>query len=276
MKDPRRSIEQFCYKHPGFGIPNLMRYITAANVAIWVLGAINRSFLGVLTFDPALILHGQIWRLVSFIFYPPSMGLLAFLAFWFYYWIGSTLEAQWGNGQFTIYYFSGVILTVLYGFIIYFITGRSVNLGSEYIYLSMFFSFAVLYPDMQVLFMYIIPIKIKYLAIVDAVFFAYSVIANSFPVNLLPLVALINFFIFCGGELFASLPRRPSKNTVNFRQESARIRREQKDKLYTHKCAVCGRTDVDHPELEFRYCSKCQGYHCFCSDHINNHIHFTE
>jgi len=84
------------------------------------------------------------------------------------------------------------------------------------------------------------------------------------------------FFIFCGGELFASLPRRPSKNTVNFRQESARIRREQKDKLYTHKCAVCGRTDVDHPELEFRYCSKCQGYHCFCSDHINNHIHFTE
>ena len=276
MKDPRRSIEQFCYKHPGFGIPNLMRYITAANVAICVLGAINRSFLGVLTFDPALILHGQIWRLVSFIFYPPSMGLLAFLAFWFYYWIGSTLEAQWGTGQFTIYYFSGVILTVLYGFIIYFITGRSVNLGSEYIYLSMFFSFAVLYPDMQVLFMYIIPIKIKYLAIVDAVFFAYSVIANSFPVNLLPLVALINFFIFCGGELFALLPRRPSKNTVNFRQESARIRREQKDKLYTHKCAVCGRTDVDHPELEFRYCSKCQGYHCFCSDHINNHIHFTE
>lgn len=276
MKDPRRSIEQFCYKHPGFGIPNLMRYITAANVAIWVLGAINRSFLGVLTFDPALILHGQIWRLISFIFYPPSMGLLAFLAFWFYYWIGSTLEAQWGTGQFTIYYFSGVILTVLYGFIIYFITGRSVNLGSEYIYLSMFFSFAVLYPDMQVFFMYIIPIKIKYLAIVDAVFFAYSVIANSFPVNLLPLVALINFFIFCGGELFASLPRRPSKNTVNFRQESARIRREQKDKLYTHKCAVCGRTDVDHPELEFRYCSKCQGYHCFCSDHINNHIHFTE
>ena len=128
----------------------------------------------------------------------------------------------------------------------------------------------------QVLFMYIIPIKIKYLAIVDAVFFAYSVIANSFPVNLLPLVALINFFIFCGGELFALLPRRPSKNTVNFRQESARIRREQKDKLYTHKCAVCGRTDVDHPELEFRYCSKCQGYHCFCSDHIFNHEHFRE
>lgn len=276
MKDPRRSIEQFCYKHPGFGIPNLMRYITAANVAIWVLGAINRSFLGVLTFDPALILHGQIWRLVSFIFYPPSMGLLAFLAFWFYYWIGSTLEAQWGTGQFTIYYFSGVILTVLYGFIIYFITGRSVNLGSEYIYLSMFFSFAVLYPDMQVLFMYIIPIKIKYLAIVDAVFFAYSVIANSFPVNLLPLVALINFFIFCGGELFASLPRRPSKNTVNFRQSpraSGASRRTSSIRISARSAA--GQTSTIR-SLNSATAQVSGLITAFCHDHINNHIHFTE
>ena len=151
-----------------------------------------------------------------------------------------------GNRQFTIYYFSGVILTVLYGFIIYFITGRSVNLGSEYIYLSMFFLVCRPVPGHAVLFMYIIPIKIKYLAIVDAVFFVYSVIANSFPVNLLPLVALVNFFIFCGGELFASLPRREQKHR-QLPSESARIRREQKDKLYTHKCAVCGRTDVDHP-----------------------------
>ncbi|MCR4607801.1 MAG: hypothetical protein K5771_08765, partial [Oscillospiraceae bacterium] len=65
-------------------------------------------------------------------------------------------------------------------------------------------------------------------------------------------------------------------NTVSFKQESERIRREQQSNLYTHKCAVCGRTDADHPELEFRFCSKCAGYHCFCQDHINNHIHFTE
>ena len=55
-----------------------------------------------------------------------------------------------------------------------------------------------------------------------------------------------------------------------------RINREQNSKPYHHKCAVCGRTDADHPELEFRYCSRCAGYHCFCQDHINNHIHFTE
>lgn len=277
MRNPMNRIERFCYEHPNFGIKNLMMYISIANVAFWVLGAINRPFLSYLSFDAAAILHGQVWRLVTFMLYPPSTGLLAFIAFYFYYWIGSTLEQYWGSGQFTIYFFSGVILTVLYGFLIYFITGSNVRLDSQYIYLSMFFSFAALFPDMQVLFMYIIPIKMKYLAIVDAVFFALAVITNPFPVNLLPIVAVLNFFLFCGGDLLSHVrPNRTSRGTVNFRKESRRIRREQQSKLYTHKCAVCGRTDVDYPNLEFRYCSRCQGYHCFCIDHINNHIHFTE
>ncbi len=277
MRNPMNRIERFCYEHPNFGIKNLMMYISIANVAFWVLGAINRPFLSYLSFDAAAILHGQVWRLVTFMLYPPSTGLLAFIAFYFYYWICSTLEQYWGSGQFTIYFFSGVILTVLYGFLIYFITGSNVRLDSQYIYLSMFFSFAALFPDMQVLFMYIIPIKMKYLAIVDAVFFALAVITNPFPVNLLPIVAVLNFFLFCGGDLLSHIrPNRSSRSTVNFRKESRRIRREQQSKLYTHKCAVCGRTDVDYPNLEFRYCSRCQGYHCFCIDHINNHIHFTE
>lgn len=277
MRNPMNRIERFCYDHPNFGIRNLMMYVSIANVAFWVLGAINRPFLSYLSFDAVAILHGQIWRLVTFMLYPPSTGLLAFIAFYFYYWIGSTLEQYWGSGQFTIYFFSGVILTVLYGFLIYFITGSNVRLDSQYIYLSMFFSFAALFPDMQVLFMYIIPIKMKYLAIVDAVFFALAVITNPFPVNLLPVVAVLNFFLFCGGDLLRYIrPVRASQSTVNFRRESRRIRREQQSKLYTHKCAVCGRTDADYPNLEFRYCSRCQGYHCFCIDHINNHIHFTE
>ena len=276
MTDPRRKIEEFCARHPNFGIPNLMRYIVIANVVFWILGAINQPLMSYLYFNPALILRGQIWRIISFVFIPPSTGVLAFIAFYFYYWIGNTLENQWGTGQFTIYFFTGVILTVLYGFLIYFVTGRSVNLSSTYIYLSMFFSFAALFPDMQVLFLFIIPVKMKYLALVDAAFFLISVITTPFPENLLPVVAVLNFLIFCSGDLKAMLPRRQSKGTINFKRESARIRREQQDKLYTHKCAVCGRTDTDYPDLEFRYCSRCAGYHCFCSDHINNHIHFTE
>lgn len=279
MKDPMYYVERFCYKHPNFGITNLMRYISIANVVLWLFGTLNPAFLSYLAFDPGAILHGQIWRLVSFVFYPPSMGLLAFIAFYFYYWIGSTLEAHWGTGQFNIYFFTGVILTVIYGFLMYFITGASFRLDAQYIYLSMFFSFAALYPNMEVLLFFIIPIKIKYLAYIDAAYFIIGVISGSFPANLLPVVAVLNFLIFCGGDLFRDIRRvhrGSSASAVNFRRESKRIRREQEQKLYNHKCAVCGRTDRDYPNLEFRYCSRCAGYHCFCEDHINNHIHFTE
>ena len=276
MKDPMTYIERFCRKHPNFGIPRLMMYLSIANVVFWLLGMINPVLIRYLAFDPELVLHGQVWRLVSFAMIPPSYGMLAVIAIYFYYWIGSTLEQYWGTPQFNIYFFTGILLTLLYGFLIYFITGKPFSLTAEYVYLSMFFSFAALFPDMQVLLFFIIPIKMKWLALVDAAFFLYEVLTTRFPGNLLPVVAVLNFFIFCGGDLLRNRPRKRSAGAVNFRREASRIRREQRDKLYTHKCAVCGRTDVTNPELEFRYCSRCAGYHCFCQDHINNHIHFTE
>ena len=276
MKDPRSYIERFCYKHPNFGIPRLMMYVAIGNVVFWLLGAVNSRIPYYLVFDPYLILHGQVWRLFTFALYPPSTGFLAFIAIYFYYWIGSTLEQYWGTPQFNIYFFSGLLLTILYGFLIYFITGVHIQLDAEYVYLSMFFSFAALFPDMQVLLFFIIPVKMKWLALLDAAFFLFRVLTTPFPYNLLPIVAVLNFVIFCGGDLLRLVPKRTSRNTVNFRRESQRIRREQRDQLYHHKCAVCGRTDVTNPELEFRYCSRCAGYHCFCQDHINNHIHFTE
>ena len=276
MKDPMTYIERFCRKHPNFGIPRLMMYVSIANVAFWLLGLVNPVLINYLSFDPYLVLHGQVWRIISFAMIPPSDGMLAVIAIYFYYWIGSTLEQYWGTPQFNIYFFTGILLTLLYGFLIYFITGIRLQLTATYVYLSMFFSFAALFPDMQVLLFFIIPVKMKWLALIDAAFFVYGVLTTPFPLNLLPIVAVLNFFLFCGGDLLRRLPRRPSANTVNFRRESNRIRREQRDNLYKHKCAVCGRTDVTNPELEFRYCSRCAGYHCFCQDHINNHIHFTE
>ena len=281
MKDPRNAIERFCYKHPRFGVPNLILYIVIGNVLFWVAGVLlrNNTLLSYISFDAAGILHGQIWRLVSFMFYPISFSpLFALLSFYFYYWMGSSLEKYWGTGQFTLYILIGWAVTVLFGFIVYFVTGYSVSISGYYLYMSMFFAFSVLFPDMQVLLFMIIPVKIKWLAWIDAAYFAFVVLSgwSSFPLNLLPLVAVINFFVFFGGELWRNRPRPASQSTINFRREAARLRREQRDQLYKHKCAVCGRTDATNPELEFRYCSRCAGYHCFCQDHINNHIHFTE
>jgi len=281
MKSLMNKIDRFCYRHPNFGIPNLMLYVVIGNVIVWLFSLMDHSgtMLNLLYFSPYHILRGQVWRLVTFMIFPVNTGYLALIAFYFYYFIGRTLEQQWGSGKFTIYFFSGVLLTVLYGFAVYFIFGISLSVTASYIYLSMFFAFATLFPDMEVLLFFILPIKMKWLAVVDAAFFLLAIVTGSFPGNLLPLVAIANYLLFCGGWLFAYLSprqRRQRNNVVQLRNEIRRIQDAQRTKPYTRRCEVCGRTDGDYPDLEFRYCSRCAGYHCFCIDHINDHRHFSE
>lgn len=258
-----------------------MKFLIIGNAVVWIFSLMDTTgtVLWYLSLNPQMILQGQVWRLVTFALIPDASGILALLFLYFYYFIGSVLEREWGSAKFNCYFFSGLLFTILYSFIIYFITGRSMSIGAEYIYLSMFFSFATFYPEQRVLLFFFIPLKIKWLAIVDAAFFLLEVIRSPFPYSLLPLVAVLNYLLFCGDMLFAGIsPQRvrQKQKTVNFRREAARVRSEQSRAPYRFKCAVCGRTDTDNPGLEFRYCSRCAGYHCFCMDHINNHIHFTE
>lgn len=260
-----------------------MLFIVIGNAIVFLFQAMDttNTFIYYLYFNPTLILHGQIWRLITFIFVPASSNLFFLaVALYFYYFIGSTLERLWGVAKFTLYYLFGIFFTMLYGIIAsFFVNTPYIFLDAAYINLSMFFAFAVLFPDMQVLLFFVIPIKIKWLAMVNAVVFALSVFFTPFPQNLLPLVALMNFFIFCGGYLADYVKRSRAGNSKaarNFRVEATRAKNDLNHKPYRHKCAVCGRTDTDYPDLEFRYCSQCDGYHCFCQDHINNHVHFKE
>lgn len=279
MKKLMDKIDRFCYTHPNFGIPRLMMYIVIGNIAVFLLSGMDTTGMlrGMLAFSPELIFkHGQIWRLITFVFIPESSGLALILWLYFYYFIGNALEDQWGTAKFTVFYLSGVVLTIIYGTLAWLITGISYSVSVHYLNLSMFFAFATMYPDMQVLFMFIIPIKIKWLAIADAVLFAAEILMGSFPMNLLPVVALLNYVLFFGDWLFGYFgkeKRQQRKNTVNFKNEQRRIHHEMKTKAYNRKCEVCGRTDTDYPDLEFRYCSRCEGYHCYCMDHINNHVH---
>ncbi|MBR2716192.1 MAG: hypothetical protein IKD79_00460 [Oscillospiraceae bacterium] len=286
MRTLDRAIARFCYKHPKFGIPRLILYVIIGSAIVYVFNLMDttNSFLYYLTFDPSYILRGQIWRLVTWIFIPyQSRIIYELLALYFYYFVGTTLESQWGPARFTLYYLLGVVIHIVFGFVIWAILGSfrfsmySTLFSSYFLNFSMFFAFAALFPNHRVLLFFFIPIKIKWLAVVDALYFIYYIIILPFPLSLLPIVAVVNFLIFCSGTLFgylAPLRARAGGNTVSFKREARRIRREQESAPYRHKCAVCGRTDADHPELEFRYCSKCEGYHCFCMDHINSHIHF--
>ena len=288
MKAIDNALERFCYKHPKFGIRNLMLYIVAGNALVYILGIMDTTgtFLNFLLFSPELIFKGQVWRLISFVFLPAYYSVTDIfwlaISLYFYYFIGSALERHWGPGKFTLYYISGVILNIVYGFILHFcgFGALSIFMTASYINLSMFFAFAVLWPETMVLLFFFIPVKVKWLAWLDAALFVYNIAVQMdiFPMNLLPIVAVLNFLIFCGSEVFRgfSTTVKRSSRVTDFKQAARRTEHEQNIRGYRHKCSVCGRTDTDYPDLEFRYCSRCTGYHCFCEDHINSHVHFTE
>ena len=290
MKKLYDGVQRFCAAHPRFGIPNLMRVIVIGNVAVYVLMLLTQAndanALSFLTFNLNALLHGEVWRLVTFVFVPAYSSPFALLiSLYFYYWIGSTLERQWGTAKFNLYYISGALLTVLGVVLASLITGNPylTAAGTGYVNLSMFFAFAFLFPDTTVLLFFILPVRMKWLAYLDGALFAFDIIkaigAHNWAGVVLPIVALLNFAVFIWPEVHYLKERakyQNSRKTVQFRQAQQQQAKQAQQQGYRHKCAVCGRTDVDHPELEFRYCSRCVGYHCFCQDHINNHVHFTE
>lgn len=204
----KNRINQFSYRHPDFGVMNLMKYIAIANAVFWILNFIVPSFVSYLAFNPYYIFHGQIWRIVSFVFFPPSTSILGAVAIYFYYVIGNVLEARWGTAKFNLFVLSGVLMTMLYGFLVYFLLHVSISLTAEYIFLSMFFAFALLFPDTQVLYMFLVPIKMKWLALLDLAFFVFDIFTRSFPSNLLPLIAILNVLLFCGIDDFKNLFRK--------------------------------------------------------------------
>ena len=273
-----RSVHRFLYAHPRFGIPRLMLWIIIGNALIYLISMMDRS--GMLVYQlcliPSQLLKGEIWRLVTFVFIPNSGGIWLVIELYFYYLIGGMLERAWGTGKFTVYYLCGMLITVIYGILAYLITGSNSAVTGSYLSLSMFFVYATLWPENRVMLFFVIPIKVKWLAWFEAALFVISMILNR---TLLPLVGVANYFLFCGDSLLASiklLRMRTSGSAARFRRNVRQAEQSRENRPYSRKCAVCGRTDTDHPELEFRYCSKCVGYHCFCQDHIQSHVHFTQ
>lgn len=283
------AMERFALRHPNFGVPNLMLYIVIGNVAaFFLLRMTNYQAYLAMAFEWGSILRFQLWRLVSFIFIPQSTEPFSLiLSLYFMYFIGSMLEREWGTPKFNLYYLSGVVLTILTGIISYYAFGVGILTGTYYVNMSMFLAFAALYPDARLMLFYIIPVKAKWLALADAALFAVDVIAallrGDWLSALLPVIALLNFLIFFWCEIADQIDRRRayarhrnSHQTIQFKSAVRQQRKKEAQQGYRHKCSVCGRTDTDYPDLEFRYCSRCAGYHCFCVDHIFNHEHFKE
>lgn len=283
MRKLNDAIDRFCALHPRLGIPNLMRYIVAANAVIYIFSLFDRSglLLQTLAMDPGAVLRGQVWRLVTYVLIPTSGSFWLIISLFFYYWLGETLERLWGSAKFTVYYVSGALLTSLATLLVYFIDGISMPVyGASYVNTALFMAYALTYPDAMVRIYFILPIKMKWLAILEAVLYAVNVVryaaAGLWGMALLPIVAMLNLFIFFSPDF----SRRADQFQARHRSEAVQFRKAVKEQKrqrgYNHKCEVCGRTDTDFPDLQFRYCSKCTGYHCYCEEHIFNHVHHTE
>lgn len=295
-----------------FAIKNLTLYILLGYAVGFVVQNMIPQLYVYLVMDPGLVLKGQIWRLFTWVITPPQdMSVFVIFMFMFFYWIGSVLENTWGTFRYNLYIFSGIFFNTVGAMLTYGILKLidpqladfiPILITTYYINLTSFLAFALTFPDMQVMFMFIFPIKVKWLAIVDLVLIGMDfvsvgsqvsnvvntmkqeVINNSqalaeldtfrnmfvWSSRAMMLIPLLNFIIFF---LMTRNMRRLSPAEIKRKQHYKKEVKSATRMISKHKCAICGRTEADDEDLVFRFCSKCQGNYEYCQDHIFNHIH---
>jgi len=286
LKNLRRQFEVYCYKNRSKGIPNLMLYIVAGTALVYLMSEMSGNYFlyNLLYFDREAILHGQVWRLFTYpLTYRIDNLLLMVVSLFCYYSLGRAMENIWGTLRFNLFYLTGVLMMDVYCMIF---GGRA---SVTYLNLSLFLSYATLFPDSQFLLFFIIPVKAWIFALFDLVIVLMDLLTLPFPYNLFSVISLANYFLFFGKDVLNVLPmswrinarrlfkkepvRQKKAKVIQFNAGSYEASKAAPKAPYTHRCTVCGRTDVSNPELEFRYCSRCKGYYCYCEDHINNHSH---
>lgn len=259
-----------------FAIPNLTMYLIGAYIIGFGIYYFLPGLFKWLTLEPYFILKGQVWRVISWVLVPPSGSLISIIFIvLLYYSLGTALERAWGTFRYNVYIFSGILFTVIGAFALYFIAGTGMIgygglFSTYYINMSIFLAFAVSYPDMELLLYFIIPIKMKWMAIVYAVFILYDFIAGNFISRVTIAASLLNFVVFFLSTKKGYSPKQQMRKKKYQKQSRPHITYSNGAR---HRCAVCGRTELDDPNLEFRFCSKCNGNYEYCQDHLFTHEH---
>ena len=261
-----------------YAIRNLTMYLLAGYAIGYLLSFTMPQLLTYFTLEPAQILKGQVWRLLSWVIIPPNDNII-FVIFMMllYYSLGNTLESYWGAFRYNVYIFSGILFTVIGAFIVNGLIGGITGFGSlystYYINMSIFLACASIMPDYQLLLYGIIPIKMKWFAILDVVLLAVDAVQGGLIIRIVIIASLLNFiiFFFCNRNLRGHSPKQAARRK-KFQKQISRPQNQYAGGA-KHRCAVCGRTELDNPTLEFRYCSKCNGNYEYCQDHLFTHEH---
>lgn len=281
----QKFVKNMEKKFGRYAIPDLINYFIIFYVASTIISLFMPGlYYGFLALDFEKIMHGQVWRLFTFILAPENLtdslfgtagGVFLFvIKIHIYYLFGRSLENVWGAFRFNLYFIGGIVLTVLAELLLFVTTGQSAYYGGmNYLYQSMFFAFCVLFPEEQFLIYFVFPVKAKVLAVLDAILLAASLIqylrVGAYSYCIAIVIAMLNFLIFF--YVYKGLDRyspRQVKRRKEFKRQTMRPQGVTK-----HQCAICGRNEITNPELTFRFCSKCNGNYEYCEEHLFTHQH---
>lgn len=281
-------MSNFERKFGKYAINNLPLMMILCYGVGYLISFINADFLNFLALNPYKIIHGQVWRIITWVILPPNTSNIIFTLFLLFcvYSIGVSIERVIGTYQFNLFIFTGILLTVIGAFglmglwlLVYgpimteaFFGLYSAFFSSYYLYISLFVVFALSFPDARFLFMFFIPVKAKWMVVIYIIEFVIDFALGNVFVRVALVAALLNFGIFWLRNKRGRVHMTP-KQFVK-RQEFKRAETMRESKTITrHKCAICGRTEVDSPDMQFRFCSKCEGNYEYCEEHLYTHSH---
>jgi len=249
-------------KYRRFALPNVTVYLIIGQIFFYAGIMAQMIYVDELMLTPADVLKGQVWQLFSFIFIPPITNpLFAFFIWYLFYLMGTALENHWGVFRYNLFLLVGYMATVGFAFLT---PGSQATNG--FVGGSVFLAFAFLYPDFVLYLFFILPIRIKWLALVTWIFYFISFAVGPWSQRFMVLASICNFLLFFWHDILSKI----RYGRIKMVRQATRI--VEKDEPM-HRCIACGATDKTHPGLEFRYCGDCKPVSCYCIDHLSGHQH---
>ncbi len=250
------KLERRLYK---YSIPNLTIILIIGQIILFGLIYSETFSLEDFTLSGREVLSGQYWRILSFLFVPVTDSLIfAFFTFYLYYLYGTALESEWGVFKYNVYILLSYIFTVAIAFLL-----PELSLTNAYIFLSTFLAFAYLYPDFQLRIFFILPVKVKWLALIQWIIYGVMFLVGTWATRLMIVTSVGNYLLFFGKDIV-------SRRKYSVRRKKYEPKKTQNKYKVINICSVCGLSEVDDPNKGFRYCGDCD-HKCYCMDHIESH-----
>jgi membrane protein implicated in regulation of membrane protease activity len=252
-----------------YAVPNLTLGLIIVQGMVYFLATSRPAILIQALLVPSLVLQGEVWRLITFVAVPPTTNLLFAFFFWYmFYLMGTALEGYWGALRYNAFLLVGYVATVIASFVA---SSVAPELSSTNTFLeaSVFLAFATVYPEFVFYIFFVVPVKVKWLAALQVLGYVYLFAIGDWLIRLLLLASIANYLLFFWRDIVGRV-------RSGQRHMTAQVGRTTKVKQPFHRCTVCGITDLTNPEMDFRYCTQCDGSYGYCTEHVRNHEHIKK